>query len=393
MKPAFYFDHNATTPVWPEVLEAMQPFWSKLYANPSSLHQAGSAVARELRQARRDVASFLGANDETEIIFTSGGTESNNAAFRSALWTQKGKKKLVTTAVEHSSVIKPVRALQEEGIEVIFVPVTSHGDLDLVQFKEAMTENTALVSVMMANNETGVIFPIEKIGKEVKSRGILFHIDAVQGVGKIAFSLKSLDIDFLSISAHKFGGPKGIGVLYVKKDTPFRSFIFGGVQERGRRAGTENVPGMIGLAAACRRLQKNFSEESKKMEQARNHFEEKILKKIPGVQINGGPTNRLPNTSNLAFDKVDSEALLILLDQEGIYASSGSACISGAHEPSHVLKAMGLSKERGKSSIRFSFGPENTLQEIDSAVDILHRFVAHLREIDLKEQHPHSVNQ
>ncbi len=393
MKPTLYFDHNATTPVWPEVLEAMQPFWSKLYANPSSIHQAGLSVARELRQARRDVASFLGASDETEIIFTSGGTESNNAAFRSALWTQKGKKKLVTTAVEHSSVIKPTRALQEEGFEVSYVPVSSLGDLDPAQLKEAVTENTALVSVMMANNETGVIFPVDEIGKEMKSRGVFFHVDAVQGVGKIPFSLKSLDANFLSISAHKIGGPKGAGVLYVKKDTPYRSFIFGGAQERGRRSGTENMPGIIGLAAACRRLQKNFSEDCKKMEQVRNHFEEKILKKIPGVHVNGNPAHRLPNTSNLAFDKVDSEALLILLDQEGICASSGSACISGAHEPSHVLKAMGLSKERGKSSIRFSFGPENTLQEADSAVDILTGLVTHLREIDLKDQHPHSVNQ
>jgi len=393
LKPTLYFDHNATTPVWPEVLEAMQPFWSKLYANPSSIHQAGLSVARELRQARRDVASFLGASDETEIIFTSGGTESNNAAFRSALWTQKGKKKLVTTAVEHSSVIKPTRALQEEGFEVSYVPVSSLGDLDPAQLKEAVTENTALVSVMMANNETGVIFPVDEIGKEMKSRGVFFHVDAVQGVGKIPFSLKSLDANFLSISAHKIGGPKGAGVLYVKKDTPYRSFIFGGAQERGRRSGTENMPGIIGLAAACRRLQKNFSEDCKKMEQVRNHFEEKILKKIPGVHVNGNPAHRLPNTSNLAFDKVDSEALLILLDQEGICASSGSACISGAHEPSHVLKAMGLSKERGKSSIRFSFGPENTLQEADSAVDILTGLVTHLREIDLKDQHPHSVNQ
>lgn len=390
MKPAYYFDHNATIPVWPEVLQAMEPFWSRLYGNPSSSHQVGASVARELRQARRDVAALLSTADETEIIFTSGGTESNNAAFRSALWTRKGKKKLVTTTVEHSSVLKPMKALGEEGFEVGYVPVSNLGELDLAKLKEAVTENTALVSIMMANNETGIIFPVEKIGKELKGKNVLFHVDAVQGLGKIPFSLKSMEIDFLSVSSHKIGGPKGVGVLYVKKDTPYRSFIFGGAQERGRRSGTENVPGIIGLGAACRRLQGNLAEESKKMETVRNYFEEKIMKRIKGVEINGNPANRLPNTSNLAFEGVDSEAFLILLDEAGICASSGSACISGAHEPSHVLKALGLSRERAKGSVRFSFGSEHSLMEIDAGIAIIEHSVAHLRQIDLKEQHPHS---
>ena len=393
MKRTVYFDHNATTPVWPEVTQAMEPFWEGLYGNPSSIHQAGTAAAREIKQARRETASLLGVQDESEIIFTSGGTESNNAALRSALWTQKESSGLVTTTVEHSSVLKPVRALQEEGREVILVPVSGEGELDLERFQKAVTEKTGLVSVMMANNETGVVFPIEEVGKYAHDQGALFHVDAVQAVGKIPFSIKSLPIDFLSLSAHKLGGPKGVGVLYVRKGIPFRPLLFGGGQERGRRAGTENVPGIIGLGAACRRLQRGLAEEVVKMKKLRDYFEEEILHSIPKVQVNGNRGNRLPNTSNLTFEEVDSEALLILLDQEGVYASSGSACISGAPEPSHVLKAMGFSNERARSSVRFSFGPENTLEEVEFATGLIERLVKRLREIELKEQHPHSLIQ
>lgn len=393
MKRTIYFDHNATTPVWPEVSQAMEPFWEGLYGNPSSIHQAGMVVARELRQVRREVADLLGAGDESEIIFTSGGTESNNTALRSALWTQRQRRGLVTTAVEHSSVLKPVRALQEEGVEVVWVPVSDEGELDREKLRKAVTEKTAVVSVMMSNNETGVIFPVEEIGREVREKGALFHVDAVQAVGKIPFSVKSLAIDFLSLSAHKLGGPKGVGVLYVRKGVPFRPLVFGGSQERARRAGTENVPGIIGLGAVCRRLRKGLAEEVMRTQKLRDHFEEELLRTIPKVQVNGTQGNRLPNTSNLAFEGVDAEALLILLDQEGVYASSGSACISGSPEPSHVLKAMGFSDERAKSSVRFSLGPENTLEEVDFVIHLLERLVQRLRGIELKEQHPHSLIQ
>jgi len=386
-----YLDYNATTPVPPEVFEAMEPFWRELYGNPSSIHQGGERVARQLRRSRREVASLLGAHEESEIVFTSGGTESNNAALRSAVSQGTGKRRIVTTAVEHSSILKTARALREEGIEMITLPVSREGELDQERLRESLTEDTALVSVMMANNETGVIFPIEEIGQVIREKGILFHVDAVQGVGKVSFSLARLPIDFLSLSAHKFGGPKGSGALYIRKGTPFRPLLFGGSQERGRRAGTENVPAIAGLGAACQRLQRVFLEETEKVRELRDDFEDSVLVRIPGVAVNGNRLNRLPNTSNLAFEGVDAEALLILLDQEGICASSGSACLSGAPEPSHVLKAMGLSDREAKSSVRFSFGPENTSEEVGKVLELLERFVNRLREIELEEQHPHSV--
>ena len=390
--PSIYLDHNATTPVLPEVLEAMQPFWVELSGNPSSIHGAGSKVTRLIRRARREVASLLGA-DEMEIVFTSGGTESNNATLRSALYTEKGKRRIVSTTVEHSSILKLSRALREEGVDVVHCPVSEEGDLDRESLRRSVTPDTALVSVMMANNETGVIFPVEEIGEEVHSKGVLFHVDAVQAVGKIPFSLKSSSIDFLSLSAHKLGGPKGAGALYVRRDVPFRPLIFGGSQERGRRAGTENVPGIIGLGRVSRWLEKYMAGEIQKVRSLRDYFEEEVLRTIPEVEVNGNRTNRLPNTSNLAFEGADSEALLILLDQEGVYASSGSACLSGSPEPSHVFRAMAFSEKRAKSSVRFSFGHPNTRAEVDQAVQVLANLVHRLREIEFKEQHPHSVVQ
>lgn len=388
-RPLIYFDHNATSPVYPEVLKAMEPFWVDHYGNPSSIHQAGVGAARALKQARQNTASFLGILDESEIIFTSGGTESNNAAFRSALWTQKGRRRIVTTTVEHSSILKLSRALQENGIEVTPIPVSKQGELDRDQLERALGDDVALVSVMMANNETGVIFPVEDIGRRVREKRILFHVDAVQAAGKMPFSVGKLDVDFLSISAHKFGGPKGVGVLYVRKGVPYRSFVFGGGQERGRRAGTENVPGIVGLGATSERLKKNLLADIQKMNKLRDLFEKEVLSSISACEINGQPGNRIPNTSNLAFQGVDTEALLILLDQEGVCASSGSACVSGAPEPSHVLRAMGHSNERARSSVRFSFSPRNTHEEVSQAVNLLKQLVSRLREIDLKEQHPH----
>lgn len=390
MKQTIYFDHNSTTPVLPAVQRAMDPFGRKIFGNPSSLHRFGVEAARGLRKARREVVSLLGAQEETEIIFTSGGTESNNTAFRSVLFTAKGKRQIITTSVEHSSVRNLCRALQEEGAEVVYLPVDHQGNLDPGLLKKSVAEKTALVSVMMANNETGVIFPVEEIGKYLREKKILFHVDAVQTVGKIPFSLKSCAVDYLSLSAHKFGGPKGIGALYVRKGAPYRSLIFGGGQERGRRAGTENLAGIVGLGEAANYLQRTMVQEIEKLRELRDRFETEVFRNIAGVEVNGNRTNRLSNTSNLSFEGVDSEALLILLDEAGVCASSGSACLSGAPEPSQVLKAMGFSDERARSSIRFSFGHGNTAQEINRAVKLLKDFVVRLRQIELEDQHPHS---
>ena len=377
----------------PEALEAMAPLWADCFGNPSSVHEAGNRAARMLRQARREVALLLGARDENEIVFTSGGTESNNAAIRSVLQTSCGRRRLVTTAVEHSSVLKLSRALAEEGVEVLLIPVDFHGSLDRLKLREALESPPSLVSVMMANNETGVLFPIDEIAEEIHSKGTFLHVDAVQAVGKIPLCLKEAPIDFLSLSGHKLGGPKGVGVLYVRQGVSFRPLIFGGSQERGRRAGTENVPGIVGLGAACRHLREFGAEDREKMRSLRDEFEAEVLRAIPDVGVNGDPLRRLPNTSNLAFEGVDAEALLILLDQEGIYASSGSACLSGSPEPSHVLKAMGFSEERAKSSVRFSFGPKNTREEVTHIVRTLVELVGRLRQIEWEEQHPHPISQ
>lgn len=393
MKRNIYLDHNATSPLRPSVYEAMIPFWKKSFGNPSSLHTAGTRTAREIRRAREEVAAFLGARKESEILFTSGGTESNNTVLRSALFTGKNRREMVTSAVEHSSILKTARALAEEGVQMAYLSVNSEGHLDREEVRRVITDQTALVSLMAANNETGVMFPVLEIGEEVRAKGILFHVDAVQAAGKIPLSLKDRPIDFLSLSAHKFGGPKGTGALYVREGTPFHPLLFGGAQERGRRAGTENVPGIIGLGAACRELRKSVEQESRRMAELRDYFEKEILQKIPRTFTNGDPKTRIPNTSNLTFEGVDAEALLILLDEEGVYASSGSACLSGSHEPSPVLKAMGLSPGRAKNSIRVSFGGSNTREEVEETVIVLIQLVNRLREIELKDQHPHSVIQ
>jgi cysteine desulfurase len=391
MERKIYLDHNATTPLLPEAWEAMQPYWRVDFGNPSSLHGMGERAARAVREAREEVARLLGARDGSEVIFTSGATESNNAVFRSVSVAEGARGRVATTAVEHSSVLRIAKALQEEGrAEIVLSPVDGLGNLDPEELAGAAIEGTALVSVMMANNETGVIFPVEEIGRRIKSKGILFHVDAVQAAGKLPFSVKDSPIDFLSVSAHKLGGPKGVGALYVKHGTPFHPFLFGGSQEKGRRAGTENVPGIVGFGAAARYRRGRLVEAGNEMRKLRDYFEGEVLRTLPQVKINGDPSNRLPNTTNLAFQGVDSEALLILLDEEGVCASSGSACLSGAPEPSHVLKAMGCSDEQARGSVRFSFGEGNTYAEAGEVVRILARLVSRLRETEFEEQHPHS---
>ena len=390
MGSEIYFDNNATTRLAPEAYEAMGPYLTEHYGNPSSIHSFGSQVARKIQEAREQVAALLGATDPVEIIFTSCGTEGDNAAIRAILEARPERRHIVATQVEHPAVLGPCQHLEKRGYRMTWLHVDQEGRIDLDELRDSLSDDTALVSVMYANNETGVIFPVEEIGKYLREKKILFHVDAVQTVGKIPFSLKSCAVDYLSLSAHKFGGPKGIGALYVRKGAPYRSLIFGGGQERGRRAGTENLSGIVGLGEAAKYLQRIMVQEIEKVRELRDRFESEVFRNIAQVEVNGDRTNRLSNTSNLSFEGVDSEALLILLDEAGVCASSGSACLSGAPEPSRVLKAMGFSDERARSSIRFSFGHGNTSQEINRAVKLLKNFVVRLRQIELEDQHPHS---
>ncbi len=373
-----YCDYNATTPMAPEVFSAMEPWLKSRFANPSSLHSLGKEAAKAVKQARRQIASFFQAEEEHEILLTSGGTESNNTAIRAAL-RMTGKRRLVTTSVEHSSIRKLAQQLVKEGYEVFELPVDSRGRLNLEDLKDALTEDTAVVSVMLANNETGVLFPVSEIGKIVRAAGILFHVDAVQAAGKYPISLKSLSADFVSVSAHKFYGPKGTGFLYVRKDAPFYPLITGGGQERGRRAGTENVAAVVGMAAACELASNGFQAEITRLASLRDLFENKITKAISGTVVSGFDVPRLPNTSNILFPGMDGEALLIKLDEQGVCASNGSACLSGSPEPSHVLIAMGYSDEEAGSAIRFSFGRYTSQEEIEKTADVLIQTVEKMR--------------
>lgn len=373
-----YCDYNATTPAAREVLSAMEPFLNTRFANPSSLHQAGKDAAKALRLARKQIAKFFQIEEDHEILFTSGGTESNNTAIRSALRTT-GKRRIVTTSVEHSSIRKLCHQLVKEGYEIHELPVDSEGKLDLEVLKDSLTEDTAVLSIMLANNETGVLFPVEEIGKIARTAGILFHIDAVQAAGKYPLALKAIFADFVSVSAHKFYGPKGTGFLYIRKDTPFYPLIMGGGQERGRRAGTENAAGIVGMAAACELVASDFQGEMSRLAALRDGFEMRVMKEISGVEISGSGARRIPNTSNLRFPGMDGEALLIALDEKGIYASNGSACLSGSPEPSHVLQAMGFSDEEASSAIRFSFGRYTTQDEVNRIVSILAQTVERMR--------------
>ena len=365
-----YFDYNATTPVAADVLAEMYPFFNEHFANPSSVHQLSRIPSKALRKARREVAALLGVLDENEIIFTSGGTESNNTAIRAAL-AITGKKEIVTSAVEHSSVLKLCRQLENEGYQVHTIPVNGSGVLDLEKLKNCLSDRTAVVSIMHANNETGVIFTIEEIARLVKERVILFHVDAVQTVGKLSLHLEKSGIDFLSLSAHKFYGPKGAGALYAKKSAGYQPMVFGGSQERGRRSGTENVPGIVGLGSAAHLVGSDLASEGSRIKALRDDFEWQVCREIQGTEINGGSVSRISNTSNISFEGISGESLLMALDQKNICVSTGSACMSGASEPSHVLKAMGLSDEKAKSAIRFSFGRLTKKEDVRDLIQAL----------------------
>ena len=377
-----YLDNNATTKVAPEVLEEMRPYFSDLYGNPSTLYEFGTKTRRQIEEARAEVARALGAKFEREIIFTSGGTESNHTAIYSALKTHPNCKRVVTSQVEHSSVRNLCERLEKEGYEVISIGVSQDGALDFEAFEKALTDQVAIVSIMWANNETGVLFPIERIANLVKAKGILLHVDAVQAVGKMRISLSNVPIDFLSFSAHKFHGPKGIGGLYVREKTPFSPLFVGGKQERDRRAGTENVPGILGLARALKFALEKCSEHEERIRTFRDRLEEGLIDFIPESFVNGAREPRISNTTNITLPGIEAETLLIRLSQAGIAASSGSACLTGALEPSHVLEAMGLSRELAFSSLRLSLSRYTTSEEIDRALEIIPSIVSGLRELN-----------
>lgn len=381
MRKIVYVDNNATTQVAEEVFEAMRPFLTEEYGNPSSMHTFGGKIAKYIEKAREAVAELLGAQDPQEIIFTSGGTESDNTAIMSTLRSYPQKKHIITTKVEHSAVLNLCKYLESVGYRVTYLSVDSQGLLDLEELKSSITEDTAIISIMYANNETGVIFPIEEIAQIAKARGVVFHTDAVQAVGKIPFKLTKLPVDFLSLSGHKLHAPKGIGALYVRKGTRFIPLVIGGHQEHGRRGGTENVAGIVGLGVSCQLAKKNMEEERTRIKALRNKLERAILEKIPNTRVNGHPELRLPNTTNIGFEFVEGEAILLMLDEKGICASSGSACTSGSLTPSHVLKAMGVPFTFIQGSIRFSLSRYNTEEDIDYIIDNLPPIIERLRQI------------
>jgi len=377
VKP-IYLDNNATTRVAPEVLEEMLPYLQDFYGNPSSMHTFGGQVGRKVRQAREQVAKILGAAPE-EIIFTSCGTESDNTAIRSALATNPGKRHIVTTRVEHPAVHSLAARLAQEGCRVTEIPVDAEGRLHMEQYAKSLSPDTAIVSMMWANNETGVIFPVEEAATLAHNRGILFHTDAVQAVGKIPIDMRQNCIDMLSISGHKLHAPKGVGALYVRKGTRFSPFLIGGHQEKGRRGGTENVPSIIALGLACDLAAQKMTTENTVVKELRDRLENALLTKVPRCRVNGDRINRLPNTSNISFEFVEGEAILLRLDEYAICASSGSACTSGSLQPSHVLRAMGVPFTMAHGSIRFSLSVYNTENDIDTVIDTLPGIIENLR--------------
>lgn len=373
-----YLDNNATTQVAPEVLEAMMPYFSNLYGNPSSMHSFGGQVAKEIREAREQTAALIGATPD-EIIFTSCGTESDNAAIRSALAAHPDRRHIVTSRVEHPAIKSLCAHLSRQGYRVTELPVDKDGILDMNHYERSLSPDTAVVSLMWANNESGVLFPVEKAAELAHKRGILFHTDAVQAAGKIPIRMNTSVIDMLSISGHKLHAPKGIGVLYVRRGTKFSPFLIGGHQEKERRGGTENTPSIIALGKACELAARNMEAENTRVKELRDKLENKLLELIPNSRVNGSRTYRLPNTSNMSFEFVEGEGILLLMDEYGICASSGSACTSGSLQPSHVLRAMGVPFTMAHGSIRFSLSIYTTEEEIDFVIHKMPSIIERLR--------------
>ncbi|MDM8523615.1 cysteine desulfurase NifS [Desulfococcaceae bacterium HSG8] len=375
-----YLDNNATTRVAPEVIEEMLPYLENFYGNPSSMYSFAEKAALKLEEARSKAASLLGATPE-EIIFTSCGSESDSTAIQAAITSDPYKKHIITTRVEHPAVKNLCEHLSKNGYRVTFVPVDGQGNLDLDYFYKNLTDDTAIVSIMWANNETGVIFPIEEIVEAVKKKGIVFHTDAVQAVGKIPIDMKKAEIDMLSLSGHKLHAPKGVGVLYVRKGTKFSPFLIGGHQEHGRRGGTENVASIAALGKAAELAAANMEEENTRVKALRDKLENGLLKAIPNAAVNGEKENRLPNTTSIGFEYVEGEAILLMMNELNICASSGSACTSGSLEPSHVLRAMGVPFTSAHGSIRFSLSVYNTDEEIDFVIKKLPPIIETLRKM------------
>ncbi len=376
-----YLDNNATTQVAREVIDAMLPFLEERWGNPSSMHDFGGRVQKDLDHARQQMANLLGASNPSEIIFTSCGSESDNTAILSALQAQPEKKHVITTRVEHPAVMAMCQYLERKDYEVTYLGVDKDGRLDPVEVEQAIRPDTALITMMWANNETGVIFPMEEVGKIARKHGVLFHTDAVQSVGKIPMDLKNMPVDMLSLSGHKFHAPKGVGALYVRRGVPFRPFLRGGHQERGRRGGTEAVPNIVALGKAAELAAAHVETERTKVRRLRDKLEGEILSQIPDVRINGNVDERLPNTTNVSFEFVEGEAILLLLSDAGIAASSGSACSSGSLEPSHVLRAMGVPFTFAHGSIRFSLSRYTTEEDIDYTLERLPKIISKLRDI------------
>ena len=373
-----YLDNNATTQLAPEVLDAMLPYFSDLYGNPSSMHSFGGQVAKEVREAREQAAALIRATPD-EIIFTSCGTESDNAAIRAALAAHPDRRHIVTSRVEHPAIKSLCAHLSRQGYRVTELPVDKDGLLDMNHYERSLSPDTAIVSLMWANNESGALFPVEKAAELARKRGILFHTDAVQAVGKIPINMNTNVIDMLSISGHKLHAPKGIGVLYVRRGTKFSPFLIGGHQEKERRGGTENTPSIIGLGKACELAARNMEAENTRVKQLRDKLEGKLLELIPNSRVNGSRSYRLPNTTNMSFEFVEGEGILLLMNEYGICASSGSACTSGSLQPSHVLRAMGVPFTMAHGSIRFSLSIYTTEEEINFVIDKMPAIIERLR--------------
>jgi cysteine desulfurase len=377
-----YLDYNATAPPLPEVVATVGRVMATTFGNASSVHTFGQQAKAELDAARTSVARLLGA-EPSEVVFTAGGTESDNLAVRGAAEALEpaGRRHIITTAIEHEAVLTTVRALERRGWEVTLLPVDQTGIVSPEALREVLRPDTALVSIMHANNEIGAIQPIEVLAPLARAAGALFHTDAVQSAGKIPVNVRHLGVDLLSISAHKFGGPKGTGALWVRRGVRLVPYMTGGRQERGRRAGTENVPALAGMGVAARIAADTVDAAGGTLARLRDRLEAGILAHVPGTVVNGDPARRVPNTSNISFEAIEAESLLIALDLEGVAISTGSACSSGSLEPSHVLRAMGLPHTRARNSLRFSLGPATTADEIDFVVEILPRLVGRLRQI------------
>jgi cysteine desulfurase NifS len=381
MEKVIYLDHAATTYVKPEVFEAMKPYFIEQYGNASSVYSLGRDNRKAVEEARATIAKCLGADEPGEIYFTGSGTEADNWAIKGAVYAarKKGKKHIITSSIEHPAVLETCKFLQKEGFEVTFLPVDKEGFVNPEDVEKAIRPDTAIVSVMYANNEIGTIQPIREIGEITKKHGVLFHCDAVQAAGSIPVNVKELGVDLLTISGHKFYGPKGIGALYIRKGVRLENLIHGGHQEKGKRAGTENVPGIVGMAKALDLAVANMDEYAKKLRHLRDMALDKIMKRIPHVRLNGSIEKRLPGNLNLSFEFIEGESMLLLLDMKGIKASSGSACTSGSLDPSHVLLAIGLPHEIAHGSLRLTFGESNTEEDVDYLVDSLDEIVTRLR--------------